>query len=96
MSDALAIAAVTAVLRDLLHNGLTIGRNPRLAFLVLHDPEVSSLHARVARDGGPPILIDANSTNGTFVNGERITHRPLQPGDRVKIGGVQLVVEVIG
>jgi len=79
----------------LLHNGLTIGRNPRLAFLVLPDPEVSSLHARIARDGGPPILIDANSTNGTYVNGERITNRPLHPGDQVKIGGVQLVVKVI-
>jgi hypothetical protein len=80
----------------LLHNGLTIGRNPRLAFLVLPDPEVSSLHARIARDGGPPILIDANSTNGTYVNGERITNRPLQPGDSITIGGVQLVVEAIG
>ena len=78
----------------LLHDGLTIGRNPRLAFLVLLDPEVSSLHARIARDGGPPILIDANSTNGTFVNGERITNRPLQAGDEIAIGGVRLRVEV--
>lgn len=80
----------------LLHDGLTIGRNPRLAFFVLTDPEVSSLHARVARDGGPPILIDANSTNGTFVNGERITNRALRAGDEVRIGGVRLVVELIG
>lgn len=80
----------------LLHDGLTIGRNPRLAFFVLNDPEVSSLHARIARDGGPPILIDANSTNGTFVNGERITNRMLQAGDRIGIGGVQLVVQLIG
>ena len=78
----------------LLHDGLTIGRNPRLAFLVLLDPEVSSLHARIARDGGPPILIDANSTNGTFVNGERITNRPLQAGDEIAIGGVRLRVQV--
>ena len=80
----------------LLQHGLTIGRNPRLAFFVLLDPEVSSLHARIARDGGPPILIDANSTNGTFVNGERITNRPLQAGDRVQLGDVHLLVEAIG
>ncbi len=80
----------------LLQHGLTIGRNPRLAFFVLLDPEVSSLHARIVRDGGPPILIDANSTNGTFVNGERITDRPLQAGDRVRFGDVQLLVETIG
>jgi RsiW-degrading membrane proteinase PrsW (M82 family) len=80
----------------LLHDGLTIGRNPRLAFLVLSDPEVSSLHARIARDGGPPILIDANSTNGTFVNGERITNRALQAGDEIAIGGVRLLVQITG
>src|SRR6185295_18455169 len=60
----------------LLHDGLRIGRIPSHADFVLADPEVSSLHARVERDGGPPILIDANSTNGTFVNDERITSHP--------------------
>ncbi len=80
----------------LLQNGLTIGRNPRLAFFVLLDPEVSSLHARIARAGGPPILIDANSTNGTFVNGERITNRALRAGDQIQLGDVHLLVEAIG
>ena len=79
-----------------LQDGLTIGRSPGRADFVLSDPEVSSLHARVERDGGPPILIDADSTNGTFVNDERITSRPLQPGDRVRLGGVQMVVEAAG
>jgi pSer/pThr/pTyr-binding forkhead associated (FHA) protein len=79
-----------------LHGGLTIGRVPGRADFVLADPEVSSVHARVERDSGPPILIDANSTNGTFVNDERITSRPLRPGDRVRLGGVQLVVEAAG
>jgi pSer/pThr/pTyr-binding forkhead associated (FHA) protein len=79
-----------------LHDGLTIGRSPNRADFVLADPEVSGLHARVERDGGPPILIDAGSTNGTFVNDERITSCPLQPGDRVRLGGVQMVVEAAG
>jgi pSer/pThr/pTyr-binding forkhead associated (FHA) protein len=57
---------------------------------------VSSLHARISRDGGPPILIDADSTNGSFVNEERIASHPLRPGDRVRLGGVQLLVEVAG
>lgn len=76
----------------LLQNGLTIGRNPRLAFFVLLDPEVSSLHARIARAGGPPILIDANSTNGTFVNGERITSSHLTNGDQLTVGRTNMTL----
>lgn len=84
------VAAGTAIpLRD----GLTLGRTPGRAEIVLPDPEVSGLHARVARNGGPPILIDAGSTNGTWINEERIAERTLQAGDRVRLGGVQLIVE---
>lgn len=79
-----------------LRDGLTIGRSGARAEFVLADPEISGLHARIARDGGPPILIDAGSMNGSFVNGERITSRPLQSGDRVRLGGVQLLVEAAG
>ena len=71
----------------LLRDGLTIGRQAGRAEFVLNDPEVSSLHARIARNGGPPMLIDAGSTNGTFVNEERVTNRVLAPGDRVRLGG---------
>ncbi|CAA9586127.1 MAG: hypothetical protein AVDCRST_MAG18-3866 [uncultured Thermomicrobiales bacterium] len=80
----------------LLRDGLTIGRAADRAEFILADPEVSSLHARISRDGGPPILIDADSTNGSFVNEERIASHPLRPGDRVRLGGVQLLVEVAG
>ncbi|HEY8600198.1 MAG TPA: PrsW family glutamic-type intramembrane protease [Thermomicrobiales bacterium] len=80
----------------LLRDGLTIGRQSGRAEFVLNDPEVSSLHARIARNGGPPILIDADSMNGTFVNEERVTSRALVPGDRVRLGRVQLIVEAAG
>lgn len=72
--------------------GLTIGRNPAAATFVLTDPEVSGLHARVEQNGGLPVLVDTNSRNGTYVNGERIARRPLRPGDRVTVGQSQLVV----
>jgi len=80
----------------LLRDGLTIGRQASRAEFVLNDPEISSLHARIARNGGPPILIDADSMNGTFVNEERVTSKALAPGDRVRLGGVQLLVEAAG
>ena len=86
------VAAGTAIpLRD----GLTLGRSPDRAEIVLPDPEVSGLHARITRNGGPPILIDAAywSTNGTWINEERIAEQPLRAGDRVRLGGVQLIVE---
>jgi RsiW-degrading membrane proteinase PrsW (M82 family) len=84
------VAAGTAIpLRD----GLTLGRSPGRAEIVLPDPEVSGLHARIARNGGPPVLIDTGSTNGTWINEERIAERALRAGDRVRLGGVQLIVE---
>ena len=72
----------------------TVGRAPRADFVV-DAALVSRLHCRLAAGAGEIEAVDLESTNGTYVNGERITNRPLHPGDQVKIGGVQLVVEVI-
>lgn len=41
--------------------------------------------------GGVCILVDLNSANGTFVNGERISERALQDGDRVRLGLLEFV-----
>ena len=71
-----------------LANGeLTIGRQTGNT-IVLTDNNVSRNHARIAAEGGRAILTDLNSTNGTFVNGERVRgQQSLRPGDRVEIGG---------
>lgn len=67
----------------------TLGRDTT-ADIVVDDPGVSRQHSevRVTTDG--PHLVtsirDLNSTNGTFVNGERVTSRRLHDGDRVTIG----------
>ena len=47
---------------------------------------VSSLHARFVRVGNDWLLEDARSTNGSYVNGERVMRRQLQPGDVIEIG----------
>ena len=75
-----------------LEHDLTIGRDARRATFVLADPAVSGLHARIERNGGLPVLVDAGSTNGTYVNDERVTRRVLRPGDRVTLGDSQLIV----
>lgn len=50
----------------------------------------SRLHARVERERGVTTLIDLDSTNGTYVNGHRISRHVLQRGDRVQLGDTTL------
>jgi pSer/pThr/pTyr-binding forkhead associated (FHA) protein len=64
---------------------LTIGRLKDNR-LVLDHPSVSSHHACVFNDGGQFIVEDLQSTNGTFVNGRRVSRRTLRNGDVMKIG----------
>jgi pSer/pThr/pTyr-binding forkhead associated (FHA) protein len=70
----------------------SIGRLPDNA-VVIDNPAVSSRHARVVREGESFVLEDLKSTNGTFVNGTRITRHTLQDGDVVLIGKHAVVFE---
>ncbi len=64
-----------------------IGRNPGHNDLVLGSPSVSSRHCQVVVDDDECSLVDLGSSNGTFVNGERIAApRILRQGDLVTIG----------
>jgi hypothetical protein len=59
------------------------------------DAELSRHHARIARSGGAFTLEELGSTNGTFVNGRRISGAViLSPGDRIQVGATTLVVQV--
>jgi pSer/pThr/pTyr-binding forkhead associated (FHA) protein len=70
----------------------TIGRAPRADFIV-DAALVSRLHCRLAaREGGLLQIEDLDSTNGTFVNGQKITRADLKDGDRIGIGRVVLGV----
>jgi hypothetical protein len=59
--------------------------------VVLDDPRVSRRHARVTREPEGFVLYDLESENGTFVGDERVTRHCLAPGDRVRVGGAELV-----
>ena len=75
-------------------SALTVGRGTGNDVSLDRDDYASARHARIEprRDG---IWIeDVGSTNGTFVNGDRLTQpRRLQPGDVIRIGATDLRFE---
>lgn len=62
-----------------------IGRQPE-SNLILRDSRVSRTHARILAEEGLYILEDCASRHGAFVNGARVTRRPLENGDRIEFG----------
>ncbi len=64
---------------------VVIGRASDLA-LVLVEDMVSRKHARIECSGDAIVIEDLGSTNGTFVNGEKISRATLKEGDRILIG----------
>ena len=62
--------------------------------VVIDDPSVSTMHAKLQRRDAVWILTDLGSTNGTFVEGERLTgEAPLGPGTTLRFGDVSALFE---
>ena len=59
--------------------------------LALKHASVSGLHARIVPQEDGRELRDAASTNGTFVNSERVDERPLREGDAIQLGSFLLL-----
>src|SRR5688572_27717165 len=73
---------------------MTIGRAPG-STVVIEDPTVSRLHARISGNGGDnPVIEDAGSSHGTWVDGARID-RPfeLRDGIKLRLGDQEMLVE---
>ena len=73
---------------------ITIGRDA-VNVIAINDAEVSRRHARMELRGSAYVIQDLGSTNGTFINGTRISGmQVLNPGDTVSFGeGIVLVYE---
>src|SRR5215510_12945484 len=71
----------------------TVGRAPRADFIV-DAALVSRLHCRLTAGATELEVVDLDSTNGTFVNGERAARAILKTGDRLGVGRVELTVEL--
>jgi pSer/pThr/pTyr-binding forkhead associated (FHA) protein len=63
--------------------------------VVLDDPETSSSHCQIQMIGGDYHLFDLHSTNGTFVNGQRIVKSRLAAGDRIRVGKTEFVFDFV-
>lgn len=72
-----------------------IGRAPSNSLRLDH-PTVSQVHAEIVKRGSQYEIIDRNSTNGTFVNGTRVSRQMLNPRDRIALGAIQLVFDGTG
>ena len=58
--------------------------------------EVSRKHCRLIRDGDALKLEDLGSSNGTYLNGQRVQESQLNPGDTLQVGPVVFVLQVDG
>lgn len=76
----------------LRRSGHVIGRSPE-ADLAIDDPYASEFHARVGLVDDRAVVHDLGSTNGTYVNGRRVTNpTTVSRGDTVQIGKTTLEV----
>jgi pSer/pThr/pTyr-binding forkhead associated (FHA) protein len=68
---------------------VVVGRESPTAKFVIADPAVSRRHAQISRQGDGYVIEDLNSTNGTFINAQRVVGAvPLTPGDLIELGTV--------
>lgn len=67
-------------------NPLPIGRDPAQALVVIQEAIVSKLHCSIFYRAGQVFIKDLNSTNGTYLNGEKISERELHDNDAVSLG----------
>lgn len=79
--------------RFVVDSGAVAGRDPVADVPMTSDTRASRHHARFLQEGTGWIVEDAGSTNGTFVNGQRISRQELTRGDVVVIGTTQFRVE---
>ena len=80
--------------RILPGNIKTVGRATRADFIV-DAALVSRLHCRLTAGSSELEVVDLESTNGTYVNGVRSSRATLKTGDRLGVGRVELVVNLV-
>jgi two-component system, NtrC family, sensor kinase len=75
---------------ELTEPTVRLGRDPS-STIALHDTEVSRHHAEIRRVDGEYAISDLSSSNGTFINGQRIRHQQLASGDQLQVGSTLML-----
>lgn len=73
----------------------TVGRVEDNTFQIT-EPSVSSHHCEILLRGSDVVVRDLNSTNGTFINGEKVTESPLKIGQVLRLGQIEMRLEPDG
>jgi len=86
-------AGMTGRAFDLKVDKTTIGRVEDNVFQI-PEPSVSSHHCEILLRGNDVVVKDLNSTNGTFINGEKVSDEsPLKPGQILRLGQIEMRLE---
>jgi CheY-like chemotaxis protein len=94
MSRLVAInPGLTGLSYELGTRWVTIGRGAKNAFQIV-ETSVSSQHCEVLLRGNELVVRDLRSTNGTFIEDKTITEAVLQPGQTLRLGDVELRLEI--
>ena len=85
-------AGMTGRTQELKVDKTTIGRVEDNTFQIA-EPSVSSHHCEVLLRGSDVVVRDLNSTNGTFINGEKVTETVIKPGQILRLGQIEMRLE---
>jgi pSer/pThr/pTyr-binding forkhead associated (FHA) protein len=83
---------MTGRTQELKVDKTTIGRVEDNTFQIA-EPSVSSHHCEVLLRGHDVVVRDLNSTNGTFINGEKVTESVIKPGQILRLGQIEMRLE---
>lgn len=75
-------------------NKIEVGRRPS-SDIVLTEASVSSMHAQIIGDAGEWKVLNLLSSNGTFVNGEKIADKQIVEGDMIGFAGSEFVFSMV-
>jgi len=73
---------------------ITMGRGPNNDIQLATDTSVSRHHAQIAQEDKKYVLVDLESSNGSSVNGMRISRAVLKPNDEIMIGQSKLIIRI--
>ncbi len=85
-------AGMTGRTHELKVDRTTIGRVEDNLFQIA-EPSVSSHHCEVVLRGTDVVVRDLNSTNGTFISGQRVTESIMKPGQILRLGQIEMRLE---